>query len=167
MTTAIKKTNKPSATKTILLSGFTAGTLDILAAFFVYSFMMKVVTPLQILQRIATGVFAKTIIGSETVMALTGLLFHYIIAFSFAIGYFFVFPHVKILHRNAVTSGLLYGVFVWAVMNLIIVPLSNASHASFALNSFLKAIIILMLCIGLPIAMITSKYYKKAGNNYK
>jgi uncharacterized membrane protein YagU involved in acid resistance len=160
--TTVTKTNKLSATKTVFLSGFTAATLDILAAFVVYSFIMKVVTPLQILQRIASGVFAKTIIGNETVTALTGLLFHYMIAFSFAIAYFFAYPHVKLLHRNAVISGLLYGVFVWAVMNLIVVPLSNASHAPFALISFLKAIIILMLCIGLPIAIITSKYYKKA-----
>jgi hypothetical protein len=43
----------PSALKTILLSGFVAGTLDILAAIIVYSFIMQKATATQILQGIA------------------------------------------------------------------------------------------------------------------
>lgn len=161
MTTASpKKINRPSAAKTILLSGFVAGTLDILAAFLVYSVIMKVVTPLQILHGIAAGVFNKTVIGNETVMALIGLLFHFIIACIFAAGYFFIYPRIKFLHRNKIVSGLLYGIFVWAVMNRIVVPLSHAYHGPFVFNSFLRAVIILMLCIGLPISLITAKYYK-------
>src|SRR5438552_15470724 len=99
-----RTTNKNSALKTILLSGFVAGTLDILAAFFVYSLIMKVVTPAQILQGIASGVFDKTLIGNNTVMILTGLLFHFIIACCFATGYFLVYPHIKFLHRNKIVS---------------------------------------------------------------
>ena len=149
-----------SPAKTIFLSGLTAGTLDILAAFFVYSALMQVVTPEQILLHVASGVFGKTIVGNETTTALIGLLFHFIIAFGFATAYFLIYPYVRFLHYNKVISGLLYGIFVWMIMNLIIVPISNASHAPFALNSAIRAVIILMLCIGLPISFITAKYYK-------
>ena len=161
MTPAVSKegNDKSSATKTILLTGFIAGTLDILAAFLVYSAIMKVVTPLQILNGIAAGVFGKTIIGGKTVMALIGLLFHYFIAYSFTTGFFLIYPRVKLLHGNTIIIGLLYGVFVWFVMNLIVVPLSNAHHSPFSWMPALRACLILMLCIGLPISLLTTKYY--------
>jgi uncharacterized membrane protein YagU involved in acid resistance len=150
-----------SPAKTILLSGFTAGTMDILAAFFVYSVLMQVVTPVQILLHVASGVFGKTIIGNETTTALIGLLFHFIIALGFATAYFLIYPYIKFLHYNKIISGILYGMLVWLIMNFVVVPLSNASHAPFALNSAIRAAIILILCIGLPISFITVKYYER------
>jgi uncharacterized membrane protein YagU involved in acid resistance len=153
--------NKPSATKTILLSGFVAGTLDILAAFFVYSLIMKVATPVQILQGISATAVGKTTIQNAILMAIAGLFIHYVIAYCFAIGYFLVYPQIKFLHRNVIASGLLYGMIVWTIMNLIIVPLSNGHFPTIILNPCLRAIIILMICVGLPISIITSKYYKR------
>ena len=168
MTTKVSsgKNDKRSATKTILLTGFIAGTLDMLGAFLVYSAIMNVVTPLQILNGIASGVFGKTIIINQTITALIGLLFHYFIAFCFTIGYFLVYPYLKFLHHNKIINGLVYGIFVWIVMNLIVFPLSNAHHSSFKWLPAMRGAIILMLCIGLPIAMFTARYYKNgAGSN--
>jgi uncharacterized membrane protein YagU involved in acid resistance len=160
MSTTISKTNSPSAGKTILLSGFVAGTMDMLAAILVYSVIMQKVTTIQILHGIAAGVFGKDTVGSSTTMALIGLLFHYIIAYCFAIGYFIVYPYIPLLRKQKILSGLLYGLFVWAVMNLIVVPLSNAYHGSFKWDSALRAAAILMICIGLPISLITHSYYQ-------
>ncbi len=160
MSTSISKTtDSPSATKTILLAGFVAGTLDMLTAILVYSVIMHRVTAMQILHSIAGGAFGKNTVGSETTMALIGLAFHYLIAYSFAIGYFIVYPYIPFLQKQKIVSGLLYGVFVWAVMNLIVVPLSNANYGPIKWDSALRAAAILMLCIGLPISLITSKYY--------
>jgi uncharacterized membrane protein YagU involved in acid resistance len=162
MNTVSKTRNdKNSATKTILLTGFIAGTLDMLGAIVVYCIIMKVVTPVQLLNGIASGIFGKTVIGSTTVMAVFGLLFHYFIAFCFTTGYFLVYPRVKLLHGNVIITGLLYGVFVWIVMNLIVLPLSNARHAPFSWIPALRGASILMLCIGLPIALLTARYYKR------
>ena len=82
-TVARKMNDKNSAIKTILFTSFIAGTLDMLGAIVVYCIIMKVVTPVQLLNGIASGIFGKTIIGSKTVMALIGLLFHYFIAMTF------------------------------------------------------------------------------------
>jgi uncharacterized membrane protein YagU involved in acid resistance len=170
MTSASKKTlDKKSALKTILLSGFVAGALDILGAFLVYSVIMKKAVPSQILRGIAAGIFGKRVVGTETVTALIGLLFHFIIAFSFAAEYFLVYPDVKFLHRNKMVSGLLYGIIVWAIMNFIVIPLSNVPspdvyHAPFAWMSALRAVMILMICFGLPVSIITARYYKRHAN---
>jgi hypothetical protein len=159
-TTVSSTTRSSSATKTILLSGFVAGTMDMLGAILVYSVIMQRVTALQILHGIAAGAFGKNTVGDSTTMALIGLGFHYVIAFSFAIGYFLVYPYIPFLRKQKIISGLLYGIFVWAVMNLIVVPMSNAYHAPFAWPSAIRGAAILMICIGLPISLITSRYYK-------
>jgi hypothetical protein len=153
-------TGSSSALKTILLSGFIAGSMDMLGAILVYSDIMRKVTVLQILQGIAAGVFGKTTVSNPAIMALIGLGFHYIIAFSFATGYFLVYPFIPFLHKQKIISGLLYGIFVWAVMNFVVVPMSNAYHAPFAWPSAIRAAVILMICIGLPVSLITSGYYK-------
>lgn len=155
-----EKNDKSSALKTILVTGLIAGTLDMLGAIVVYCIIMKVVTPVQLLNGIASGAFGKTVIGSTTLMALIGLLFHYFIALCFTTAYFLIYPRIKLLHGNAIITGLLYGIFVWIVMNLIVLPLSNAHHASFSWIPALRGAAILMICIGLPIAVLTARYYK-------
>ena len=157
--------NKASKSKTIFLTAFIAGTLDILAAILVYGIIMQRATAPQILRGIAAGLFGKTVIGSETAMAITGLVLHYFIAFCFTGFYFFLSRYLTFLRNNAVIIGLLYGIFVWMVMNLIILPLSHAYNAPFTWPGFLRSVIILMLCIGLPISLMAAKYYKNLNIN--
>ena len=150
-----------SKTKTILLAGFIAGTLDALGATIVYCLVMKVVTVTRLFHGIYSGLFGDTIIGSENTMAIIGLLLHYCIALIFATAYFLVYPHLSFLKRNAFISGLLYGIIVWLIMNLIVVPLSHAHHSLPTWPGFLRGVSILMVCIGLPISFITASFYKR------
>src|SRR5690606_858272 len=107
---------RSSKIQTILLAGFIAVTLDALGGVIVYCLLMKVVTVTQLFHGISSGLFGDTIIGNESVMAVIGLLLHYFIAFCFATAYFFVYPHLKFLQKNAFISGLLYGLIVWVIM---------------------------------------------------
>jgi hypothetical protein len=145
--------------KTILLTGLTAGTLDLSMAVIVWSFILRKVAPTQIFQGIASGVFGKEAFTGGWMMILCGGIFHYIIAFSFAIAYFLVFPYITFMQRHKVISGLLYGIFAWAWMNYIVLPLSNVNQSPFRWSNALISIAILMVCIGLPISLIVHKYY--------
>ncbi len=147
--------------KPILLATLVAGTLDMLGAILVYHVIMQIVTVMQILQGIASTVFGKTAFSNPMVMALIGLIVHYVIAFCFAVAYLLVFPYIKFLKKNTLLSGLLYGVVVWFIMNLIIVPLANGHNYTFLWPAFLRQVITLMICIGLPISIIISNYYSK------
>lgn len=80
--------NKASKSKAILLTAFIAGTLDILAAILVYGVIMQRATALQILKGIAAGLFGKTVIGNETVMAIIGLILHYFIVLFYRVLFF-------------------------------------------------------------------------------
>ena len=97
-------------------------------------------------------------------MVALGLLFHYIIAMSFTTAYFLVYPLIPFLQRQKIISGLLYGVFAWAFMNYITLPLSNVHMAPFKLTNALISIAILMVCIGLPVSLLVNRYYTRVAN---
>jgi hypothetical protein len=149
------------AATSIFLAGLVAGTLDITAACTQY-YINTGKGPGNVLRYVASGVFGKKAFTGGVPMAAWGLLFHYIIAFGLTIFFFWLFPKVKLLSKNIIVTGLLYGIFAWVVMVLIIVPLSNTPPpAPFDFRKAAIAILILMFCIGLPIALIIGRYYSK------
>jgi hypothetical protein len=145
--------------KAILFSGFIAGVLDMSGALLVYSVIMQKTTAIRIMQGIASGVFGKDAYVGGTAMALYGLAFHFIIAYSFATFFFFIFPYITFLQRQKVIGGLLYGIFVWIVMNIIVLPLVFSRHLPSINSSAFIGAGILMVMIGLPVSLITHKYY--------
>ena len=150
-----------SPAKTILISGITAGTLDISGAILVYSVIMHKITAARILQGIASGVFGKGAFSGGAAMEVYGLIFHYFIAFSFAVTYFLAFPYIPFLQRQKVVSGIFYGVFIWFVMNVIVLPLVFTNRPPMTLTSAVIAASILIVMIGLPVSFITNKYYSE------
>lgn len=158
--------SKPGLFNIILRAGLLAGTLDILAAILILAKGNAVGT----LKFVAGGVFGKAAFSGGYDMVALGAVFHYFIATSFAAGYFLMYPRLAFLQKNKWLSGVLYGVFVWAVMNLLVVPLSNAPHGPLAWELALKNMAILVVCIGLPIAWLAERFYasskNEAGHNH-
>src|SRR5688572_16619764 len=123
--------------KTVLLTGLFVGTTDLIAAF--------------VTQYIKTGKFADKMLhyiaggalGLDTSMqggngvAFLGLLFHYVIAFSFTLFFFLIFPKLKFLSYNKYLVGMLYAVFVSETMNNIILPLTLLPSGTFNLPNAL------------------------------
>ncbi|WP_166922210.1 DUF1440 domain-containing protein [Flavobacterium poyangense] len=147
---------------TVFLSGLIAGTLDILAAIIIYALILQKTTPIKILQSIASGVFKKEAYTAGPQMAWYGLGLHFLIAFLFAWFYFTIYPYLPLLKRSVFASGILYGILVWIVMNLVVLPIVFPVLPAKSLDfPTLLSILILIFCIGLPIAFVTKKYYSK------
>ena len=142
----------------ILRTGLLAGTLDILAAILILAKGNAVGT----LKFIASGIFGKEAFSGGYGMVVLGGLFHFFIATSFAAIYFLAYPRLPFLNKSKWISGMLYGVFVWAVMNLVVVPLSNVAQRPFAWDAALKNMAILAVCIGLPIAFLADQFYSQS-----
>ncbi len=139
----------------ILAAGVVAGTLDILAAIVLLANMNAVGT----LKFIASGVFGKAAFEGGAAMVALGVVFHYTIATAFAAAYFLAYPRLEWLRRNKWISGVLYGMIVWSVMNLVVVPFSQAPAAALTWPSALKNVGILIVCIGVPIAWMAELWY--------
>lgn len=151
-----------SKSTTILCSGLLAGTLDILAAILIYSVILHKTTAEKILQSIASGVFKQQAYTGGAQMVFYGLLLHYFIVLVFAYFYYKIYPHVPLLKKNIFLSGFVYGIFVWIVMNLIVLPIVFPKLPSKEFDlPLIISILILIFCIGLPIAYVTKNFYHK------
>jgi hypothetical protein len=155
------KIYEPSAAQTIVSATLIAGSLDIIAA--IISFLANGnKDPIKIFYYIASGVFGKeTAYGSGTWMAFLGLFLHYVIAFIWSVLLFLVYPWLKAFLKNKVVIGLLYGMFVWLIMNRVVLPISNTPALPFSIQGAIIGCLILMFCIGLPISLIVDRYNRK------
>ena len=148
---------KRSLLKTILLTGLLVGTLDGSAA--VIQTLAYGRNPIRLFNFIASGVFGNDAFAGGLPYAFYGLLFHYCIAFTWTVFFFWIYPVVKILSRNKIMTGVVYGLFIWLTMNRIVVPLSNVAAFPFRITSAMIGASILMAAIGLPLSFIAHKFY--------
>jgi hypothetical protein len=148
-----------SAGEVILTAGLIAGLLDGTAAT-VQTFLMSGKGIGRVFPYVASGVFGTEALSGGTNMIIAGILFHMMIAMTWAIIFFFLYPSISKVIKNWIFLGLIYGVFVWSMMNLVVVPLSNTPKFPFNPSRALIAASILMAFIGLPISFFISKYYR-------
>lgn len=156
--TVAAKQKSRNSIKIIFYTCITAGTLDILSAIVDSSIRFKI-TPVQLFQYIASGVFGPAAFSGGLATAAAGLLFHYFIASCWTVLFFLVYPRLKVSPKYKILSGLLYGVFIWLVMNLVVVPLSNAHIPRFSWGHVIMSMLYIMIMIGLPISFIYHRYY--------
>lgn len=150
-----KSNQTPFSFKQVLLIALVAGTLDGLAAVIFLGKMNF------------TGVFqyiSSAIIGPEAFAggiktALIGLVLHYFIAFSFTLVFTIASTKTPILRKNVILSGILYGIVVWTIMTLLIVPLTKIPAAPFNYERAILNVVILIFCIGLPISYLTARKF--------
>jgi hypothetical protein len=145
----------------ILQAGLIVGTLDILSAFIYYYIKSGKTNFLVIFKFIASGIFGKAAGDGGTDMILAGFILHYAIAFSFTVFFFWLYPKVNVMSKNRIVTGVIYGLFVWALMNLVVVPLSNTVHRPFKIEGALINMGILIVCIGLPLSFIANAFFRK------
>ena len=145
----------------ILQAGLIAGTLDILSAFIYYFIKSGKTNFLIIFKFIASAIFGKAAGEGGTGMILAGFILHYAIAFAFTIFFFWLYPKVNVMSKNRIVTAIVYGLFVWALMNLVVVPLSRIAPRPFDYVNAMINMGILIICIGLPISFMAHAYYKK------
>jgi uncharacterized membrane protein YagU involved in acid resistance len=148
-----------TAYSTILLACLVAGTLDITYAIITWGPVFGQVTATQLLQGIASTLAGKSAFAGGTTTALVGLSMHYGISLAWTLIYFFIFPYLPFLAWNKWVSGILYGVFVWAMMTLIIVPLVTGRAYHYSTIPFLKSIAPMVVLLGPAIAFIINRHY--------
>jgi Family of unknown function (DUF6263) len=113
--------------------------------------------PARIFRFIASGVFGKAALGGGAGMVAWGLLFHYGITLLFTLAFFLTYSRIGSLGRHRYAAGILYGLAVWIIMNLLIVPLSRTPKFPFHPPQALIGALILVLAVGLPISLLAHR----------
>ena len=145
---------RSDAFRAIGWGGLIAGALDISDALIFYG--LRGVPAERLLQGIAAGLLGPIAIRDGWPTALFGLAIHFVIAFVASAVYYAFSRRLRVLRERPILSGLLYGIAVFLVMNMIVVPASALHRSPTALFVFTfasaNAILALMIFIGLPIA---------------
>lgn len=134
----------------VIITGLIAGSLDLLIALVLFVSRSKQ-KPSVLLRYIASAAFGEKASGGGTRMALAGLLFHYFIAMVWTVLYFSVFRRVFACGTVA-AHAVVYGMFVWVVMNLVVLPMSKAEPRPWSAPLALVNVVILIIAIGVPCA---------------
>ena len=152
-----------SVVKPILLGGLIAGALDITYAC-IFSYVRSGRKPTVVLQSVASGALGRRAYDGGVKTAALGLAFHFLIAPIAAGVYFFASRVLRFMITQAVICGMFYGLFVYLVMNCIVLRIS-AIHVttwpwSYPKSVLIGGLLIHIFGIGLPIALVTRKYSK-------
>lgn len=149
--------------KRLLITVLIAGTLDILSAY-ANIFIQTGRISRKMFQYIAGGALGlKNTLNGGVPVILLGIFFHYFIVFSFTCFFFFLYRKNRILGLNKFLAALLYGIFIWAVMNLVVLPLSALPPGKITLPKAVLDSLILSVMIGLPVSLSASAYYGRSG----
>jgi hypothetical protein len=146
----------PQFGKAVALCCLIAGTLDISDALIFYG--LRGVSPIRLLQNIASGLLGRASFTQGTRSAILGLLLHYFIATTVATIYIFA-SHRLPLSRHPFLWGGFYGLCVYIVMNYVVLPLSKIGpRPTPPLIPLINGVAALIFCIGIPIALIARRY---------
>ena len=138
-------TQRPNALLAILAGGLAAGSLDLGSAFVAFGANVP--------RAIAAGLLGRGAFQGGTGTYILGVALHFFIALSAAAVYWGASRKLEFLREHPIVCGLFYGIAVFLVMNLVVLPLS-ALHVRgpFQLAGLIQGILIHMFFIGLPIA---------------
>jgi hypothetical protein len=146
--------------KAVLTTGLIAGTLDITAAC-TNAYVQRGIMPEQVLRFVASGLFGQSAFTGGPVMAFAGLIIHFMIAISWTLLFYILYPRLAFLRKDKIVSGIIYGAFVWVMMNLVILPITAIPKSPFNFMSALINMVILMFMIGMPNAFRAPRYFGK------
>jgi len=110
---------------------------------------------------ISAAIFGDRANAGGTLMIIWGIVFHYMIAFLFTAFLFIIYTQlIKQLKKKFIVA-LFYGLFAWAMMNLIVIPLSKINKLpSDPVNMFVGQLIVIAM-VAWPVATIAHRFYSR------
>jgi hypothetical protein len=144
---------KRSLVVPIFVGGTIAGGLDLISAFLIYGWGVP--------RAIAGGLLGRQALHGGDGPWVLGVFLQFFIALSAAAVYCLASNRMKFLKENFIVCGLFYGIAVFLVMNLVVLPLC-ALHVTgpYELRDLIRGLLIHMLIIGLPISFSAWKFAK-------
>lgn len=136
----------------ILVGGLSAGTFDLILAFMTFGRGMP--------RGIASGLLGAKAFQGGAVTWVLGILLHYFIAFSAAAVYCFASRKLLFLKEHFLVCGAFFGIAVFLVMNLVVLPLSAVPFpiGPFTVHGLTRGIVVHMVFIGMPIGFSLRKF---------
>lgn len=145
----------PNAWAWLLLGAIVLASLD--ALFAIVFWGPRGVSASGIFQSIAAGLLGQAAYGGGAATAWLGVGLHYFIATMMVAAYYLVGRRFRTLLRRPIAFGLPYGVLLYGVMNLIVLPLSAAGMPKFDDLPWVGSSIVVHALLGVVCALSARK----------
>ena len=155
---SISLTTRPSIVRPIALGGLIIGIVQfVLQEWLIFSVLQN--HPFMVvLQYIASGALGNAAFEGGISTALLGVLIHFFISFVVAGVFILSAERIPRLRRHAIAGALLYGIGVFIVMNMVVIPLSAAPAIPPPTLPWLIEIVVdHMLVVGLPLGILVRR----------
>ncbi|MBB4303430.1 hypothetical protein GGD81_002473 [Rhodobium orientis] len=140
----------------LLAAGAVAGALDI--GFACIFWAIKADTPMTLIfQSVAAGLLGPVAFEGGVPTAALGLALHFFITTLMAAAYFYVASHWSALRRRPLVFGGVYGVFLYGLMNFVVIPLSAASPGASDALWIGMSVLAHIVFVGVPIALLARR----------
>ena len=154
----------PSATlRAIALGGALVGVLDATDGV-AYFGLTAGNNPIQVLQFIASGALGPVAFSGGLAAAALGALIHFGLSFGFTALFVLAWIRSEAVREHWIAAGLAWGVAVWTLMNLVILPLSHVPPSPITVLSALHGLIAHALTVGLAAAFVSRRTLRSAGS---
>ncbi|HEY1904369.1 MAG TPA: hypothetical protein VGG56_18210 [Terracidiphilus sp.] len=142
---------KSNVLAAIGVGGLIAGTLDLTCAFITFGPGVP--------RAIAGGLLGRGAFQGGAAVYALGVFLHYFIAFTAAAVYYAASRRLRFMTEHALVCGVFFGIGLYLVMNLIVLPLS-ALHVThpLALRDMIQGLLVHMVIIGLPISFSVRRF---------
>ena len=150
-----------TAARAIAITGLVVGAMDITSAFILA--IARGSSATRLLQFVASGLLGPSAFEGGAATAAVGLAVHFAIAFAVVISFYVLSQRIAAVRRHPVVAGVVYGLVVFGVMNLIVLPLS-AARPRHTMTGDLIQIGIHMFVIGLPTSLLIRRLSGATGS---
>jgi hypothetical protein len=137
---------RPRILAAVLAGGLVAGSIDAALAFHEFGMVMP--------KGIASALLGKAAFSGGPGVWLLGITLHFAIALASAAIYCAAGRKLEFLRSSFVICGLAYGIVIFLVMNLVVLPLSAFPFpiGPFTVSALRSGLLVHMFFIGLPIS---------------
>jgi hypothetical protein len=146
---AMPSQSLPRIVLVVVAAGLVAGTTNLVAAGAIFGGTMT-----HGFQMIAAGLLGQEAFSGGLNAAILGAAAHFAISIAAAGLYLWAALRHRALTRHWLVGGVVFGVLAYLVMNLVVVPLSNAANPDFSPGIIVKELLAHTILFGVPIAGI-------------
>lgn len=148
---------RSSAWPAIVYGGVLSGAIDLGYAFLFFGAIAGV-TPVRILQSIASGLLGTDAFAGGWPAAALGFVAHFTILIVAAAMYYAASLRIGVLVRRWIVCGFAFGAAIYATMNFIVVPLSAAPHFRSSAIQVAANLTVHVLLLGPAISFCIRRY---------
>ncbi len=154
------QTNTVAPISRLLAAGALVAVLDGAFAVALYVYVLRACSTAQLWQSIAGALLGRAAFRGGSATVALGLALHFAVAYGWTLAYAALWAtsgqlrELTATTRGALAAGAAFGVFIWLVMDFVVVPLTRASATPLRSPVFVILLTWHALGVGIPTALI-------------